>query len=98
DQPGTPVRFRRHGEGLTGNLVFLDGRLWSQSVSRLTAFSEVDVRLAQVEGQLGRTPRDPRTLLDRAELRRDRGDLAGAMADLRLARAGLASPAPGTEA
>ncbi len=82
----------RGGE-VPGNLIFFDGQVISQTATTLTAYPQLKVRLRLVEELLAADPRSPRGLTERGTLRLDRGDVPGALADLRAAR--LASP-PGT--
>jgi outer membrane protein assembly factor BamB len=68
---------------IPGNLVFYEGRVVSQTETRLTAFEQVDAKVAQITTLLQKNPRDPAALTDRGELRLSKGDLSGAVADLR---------------
>jgi outer membrane protein assembly factor BamB len=68
-----------------GNLVFYEGRVISQTETGVTAFEQVDTKVAQITALLQKNPRDPEALTDRGELRLSKGDLSGAVADLREA-------------
>src|SRR5262249_59253009 len=70
-----------------GNLLFHEGDVVSQTVNRVTAYPQLTVKLAQVDQALGKDPKDPVGLTERAELRLDKGDVAGAVEDLRIALA-----------
>jgi outer membrane protein assembly factor BamB len=71
-------------EGL-GNLVFHRGVLWSQNAVQLTAYLPLNPRLARVEQRLAAAPKDGAALAERGRLRLEKGDVAGAVADLRAA-------------
>jgi outer membrane protein assembly factor BamB len=70
-----------------GNLLFYDGEVLSQTVTKLTAYPQLKAKLAQIDQLLKNNPEDPVGLTERGELRLDKGDLAGAVADLRSALA-----------
>jgi outer membrane protein assembly factor BamB len=90
DRPTESTLLSGRSNAKLGNLIFQDGRLWSQTATSVTAFPPSQPRLARVEERLKASPREPRLLLERARLRLDRGELTLAVADLRLAR-GMAS-------
>ena len=68
-----------------GNLLFADGDLISLTPWEVVAYPQLKVRLGQIEARLARNPSDPIALTERAALRRNNGDLTGAIADLREA-------------
>jgi outer membrane protein assembly factor BamB/tetratricopeptide (TPR) repeat protein len=70
-----------------GNLLFYDGEVLSQTVTMVTAYPQLKAKLAQINQLLKNNPEDPVGLTERGELRLDKGDLAGAVADLRSALA-----------
>jgi outer membrane protein assembly factor BamB/predicted negative regulator of RcsB-dependent stress response len=72
-----------------GNLVFFEGDVISQTATEIVAYPQLKVKLARVDEGLSKDPADLALLVERAELRLDKGDLAGAAADLRKAVAGL---------
>jgi outer membrane protein assembly factor BamB len=72
----------RSGEA-PGNLIFHEGFLWSQSVTAVSAYPQLEARLAQVEKRLKEEQNDAAALSERARLRLDKGNAAGAVADLR---------------
>lgn len=74
-----------------GNLLFYEGDVISQTESALSAYPQVDFKVAQIDASLKRNPKDPAALTERGELRLFKGDLAGAVADLRTA---IANSAP----
>jgi len=82
----------RGGE-VPGNLIFFGGQVISQTATALTAYPQLKVRLRRVEELLAADPRNPRGLAERGTLRLDRGDVPGALADLRAARA-VSLPGP----
>jgi outer membrane protein assembly factor BamB len=74
----------RNGE-VPGNLIFFQDRVISQTVDALTAYPQLKARLKHVEDLLAAEPRNPRGLMERGTLRLDRGDVPGALDDLRAA-------------
>jgi outer membrane protein assembly factor BamB/tetratricopeptide (TPR) repeat protein len=70
-----------------GNLLFYEGDILSQTVSAVTAFPQLRIRLAQIDEALKKDPKDPIGLTNRGELKLDQGDLPGAVEDLRTALA-----------
>lgn len=84
DKPEDSIRLdARAVRGDLGNLLFHRGVLWSQSATELLALMPMTAQLARLEQRLARSPSDPSLLCERGRLRLDRGDLAGAVADLR---------------
>jgi outer membrane protein assembly factor BamB len=70
-----------------GNLLFYEGDVVSQTPTNVTDYPQLRVRLAQIDQALQKDPRDPVGLTDRGELKLDKGDLLGAVQDLRTALA-----------
>jgi outer membrane protein assembly factor BamB len=70
-----------------GNLIFFEGYVISQTVDRITAYQQLRVKLQEIDLALEANPRDPRGLTERGEMKLGKGDLAGAVEDLRLALA-----------
>jgi outer membrane protein assembly factor BamB len=68
-----------------GNLVFFEGDVVSQTATEVVAYPQLKVKIAQMDELIAKNPNDPQGLLDRGELRLDKGDLGGAIADLRSA-------------
>jgi outer membrane protein assembly factor BamB len=68
-----------------GNLLFYQGDVVSQGVDQVVAYPQLAVKLAQMDALLEKDPNDPLGLTERGELRLDKGDLGGAVADLRKA-------------
>jgi outer membrane protein assembly factor BamB len=68
-----------------GNLLFYEGAVVSQTETAVTAYEQIDFKVAQIDTQLKQNPNDPVALVDRGELRLYKGDLAGAVADLHAA-------------
>jgi tetratricopeptide (TPR) repeat protein len=66
-----------------GNLLFFDGKLLSQTPTRVVAYPELSAQLKVLDETLRKNPRDPVALLDRGQLRFDKGDLSKAVEDLR---------------
>jgi outer membrane protein assembly factor BamB len=76
---------RSRQKELPGNLVLCDGKVISQTVDEVAAFPQLRVKIGQMNARIARNPQDPVGLAERAELRLDNGDLAGAITDLRAA-------------
>ncbi len=68
-----------------GNLVFFDGEVISQGIDEIAVFPQLRVKLAQIDERMKNNPNDPIGLVERGELRLDRGDLQGAVEDLNRA-------------
>jgi outer membrane protein assembly factor BamB/tetratricopeptide (TPR) repeat protein len=66
-----------------GNLLFYDGALLSQTATELAAFPQLETQIAKSTEALKKNPKDPEGLYIRGQLRLDKGDLAGAIDDLR---------------
>lgn len=73
---------RSRKKEIPGNLVFHGGEVVSQGAMDLGAFPQLAVKLAQIDEKIRLNPADPEGLADRGELRLDKGDFAGAIADL----------------
>ncbi|HEX5271411.1 MAG TPA: PQQ-binding-like beta-propeller repeat protein, partial [Gemmataceae bacterium] len=73
------------GGEVPGNLTFFDSLVVSQTATTLTAYPQLKARLKRAEELLAGDPRNPRGLTERGTLRLYRGDVSGAMADLRAA-------------
>ena len=86
DNPRESARIEARGETALGNLLFHGGELWSQTATELTSYPPLASHLERVETSLRAHDNDPVARLERGELRLDRGDLLGTVADLRLAR------------
>jgi outer membrane protein assembly factor BamB len=84
DNPRDSARIDARGAAV-GNLLFHAGELWSQTAAELVAFPEMAGHLARVEARVRADGNDPAARLERGKLRLDRGDVAGAVADLRKA-------------
>ncbi len=69
---------------IPGNLVFYQGDVLSQGPMDLAVYSQLAVRLAYIDEKIRANPNDPEGLADRGELRLDKGDIEGAIADLDL--------------
>ncbi len=78
---------RSRRKDVPGNLLFFEGDVVSQTASDVTAYPQLKVKLARMDALLSKDPADPSGLVERAGLRLDMGDLAGAAADLRSALA-----------
>lgn len=81
------ARARSTKREIPGNLLFTDGMVISQTASAVTAYPQLATKLAKVDAALKANPHDAAGLASRGELRGNRGDLPGAVEDLRLALA-----------
>jgi outer membrane protein assembly factor BamB/tetratricopeptide (TPR) repeat protein len=86
DNPKDSSRIDCRSGDAPGNLLFHQGFLWSQGVLTVAAYPQLAVRMVQVEQRLKDEPGDVEALSERGELRLYKGDLAGAVADLRQAQ------------
>ncbi|HMP03504.1 MAG TPA: PQQ-binding-like beta-propeller repeat protein, partial [Gemmatales bacterium] len=80
-------RMRARPEAL-GNLIFVGGDLVTQGVTRLAVFPQLASKEREIAERLEANPTDPLGLAQSGELKLHRGDVAGAVADLRAALAG----------
>jgi outer membrane protein assembly factor BamB len=84
-------RAARQAEGaapvLPGNLVFHEGDVLSQSGTVVAVYPQLAAKENAITNLLKNNPNDPRGLTERGDLRLNRGELAGAVADLRAALA-----------
>jgi hypothetical protein len=76
----------RSGETL-GNLLMFGDCVYSQSATELVAYPQLSVKLRDNQKRLAKAPTDPAALIERADLLMEKGDLQGAIEDLRLALA-----------
>ncbi len=76
---------RSHKNDVPGNLLFFEGDVISQTATEVVAYPQLKAKLARMDEVLRKDPADPAGLVERAALRVDRGDLAGAVEDLRSA-------------
>lgn len=72
---------------IPGNLIFYEGKVISQNAYKVTAYPQLKVKLAEMNAKIDKNPKDPVGLTERAELRRNKGDVADAVEDLRVALA-----------
>lgn len=68
---GSLVRSRKNDA--PGNLLFYDGDVYSQSITTLTAYPQLDVKRAEMEKRLAANPKDPAGLLDLGLIKLDEG-------------------------
>ncbi len=76
---------RSRKKDVPGNLVFFEGDVISQTATDVVAYPQLKVKIAQMDERIAKNPNDPAGLVERGELRLDKGDLGGAIADLRAA-------------
>lgn len=70
-----------------GNLLFYKGQVISQGLFRITSYPQLALEIAKIDAQLAKNSEDPQGRLRRGTLRLYRGDLGGAIEDLRKAMA-----------
>jgi len=68
-----------------GNLLFYEGDVLSQTLTHAAAYPQLDVELSRIDKLLAKNENDPEGRARRGDLRLDKGDLAGAVADLQVA-------------
>jgi outer membrane protein assembly factor BamB len=68
-----------------GNLLFYEGRMLSQTPTRVVAYPQLKLKLQEIDERIARDPRDPSGLTERGALRLDQGNVGGAVEDLRAA-------------
>jgi outer membrane protein assembly factor BamB len=88
---GAVTQAKSRKRQVPGNLVFAEGDLISQTALEITAFPQLKLKIAEMNRLLAKNPQDPVGLTERGELYLDKGDLTGAVADL---RASLANKPP----
>ena len=76
-----------------GNLVFHDGEMFSLSNDHVAAYPLLSAKLAQIDARIKANPNDPIGLMERGQMRLDKGDWMGAVED--LAKSVRSNPAPG---
>jgi outer membrane protein assembly factor BamB len=87
DKGVVEARTKSRKKEVPGNLVFYDGDVISQTATTIAAYPQLRIRLAQIDQALQKNPHDAVGLTDRGELKLDKGDLQGAVEDLRTALA-----------
>jgi len=70
---------------IPGNLLFYEGDVLSQTTRKMSVYPQLDVELKTVDALIAKNPKDPDGLVRRGDLRLDKGDLKGAIEDLRVA-------------
>jgi outer membrane protein assembly factor BamB/tetratricopeptide (TPR) repeat protein len=70
-----------------GNLLFYDKDVISQTINHIAAYPQLNAKLDLITKSLAKDPKNPVGLIERGELRLDKGDLQGAVEDLRTAMA-----------
>lgn len=88
-QAHTPARTKKPDGKVQepGNLIFYEGQLISQTLTRLTSYPQLKARLDDIDARLQKDPKDPQAFNDRAALRLGKGELVGAVEDFRAALA-----------
>jgi tetratricopeptide (TPR) repeat protein len=72
-------------EAVPGNLLFFQDEMISLTPWEITAYPLLRAKISKIDERLAQNPADPTALTERATLRLDKGDLAGAIEDLRKA-------------
>ena len=75
-----------------GNLVFHDGEMVSVTSDQVTSFPLLSAKLAQIDSRIMANPNDPVGLMERGQMRLDKGDWAGAVDDLTRSIQGKPGP------
>lgn len=68
-----------------GNLLFYEGDVFSQSIFQVSAYPQLQWKLAEMNRLLEADPKNPRGLTERGELRLDKGELVNAIGDFKSA-------------
>jgi hypothetical protein len=68
-----------------GNLLLYKDALISRTTDTLIAYPPLQVKLGLMDAGVANNPNDPKTLIDRADLRLEAGNVAGAVEDLQKA-------------
>jgi outer membrane protein assembly factor BamB len=84
---GATTQAKSRKRQVPGNLVFAEGDLISQTALEITAFPQLKLKIGEMNRLLAKNPQDPVGLTERGELFLDKGDLVGAVADLRASLA-----------
>src|SRR5262249_14259475 len=82
------ARARSRQKEVPGNLVFAEGKVFSQTIGQISAYPQLEVKRAEMKARMAKNPSDPIGLTERGELRLSEGNVADAVADLRAALAG----------
>jgi outer membrane protein assembly factor BamB len=82
-----PSKMEPANDAAPGNLLFFEGRLLSQTPTRVVAYPQLESQLKLLDESVKANPRDPFVLLERGQMRFDNGDLSKAVEDLRSALA-----------
>ncbi len=85
DRGRVHARTQSRKNELPGNLLFYEGAVLSQTATEVVAYPQAEVKEEQMNERIAKNPKDPVGLTERGELRLDRGDLSGAVEDLREA-------------
>lgn len=85
-------RTRSRKAAPVGNLVFHDGEMVSLTSDQVTSFPLLSAKLAQIDSRIMANPNDPIGLMERGQMRLDKGDWAGAVDDLTRSIQGKPGP------
>lgn len=75
------ARTRSRKKTPTGNLVFFDNAVFSQTAFEVTSFPQLNVKIAEAEKRIAANPNDPIGLAEIGDLKLDNGDRAAAIAN-----------------
>ena len=85
-------RTRSRKAAPVGNLVFHEGEMVSLTSDQVTSFPLLSAKLAQIDARIMANPNDPVGLMERGQMRLDKGDWAGAVDDLTRSIQGKPGP------
>ena len=77
---------------VAGNLIFHEGAVISQTTSDVAVYPQLAIKLEQIDLLIKANPNDPLGLTERGELRLNKGDLKGAIEDLKKVLAQSITP------
>ena len=80
----TKTRKKGDRDIIPGNLLFFEGEVLSQNATEMAAYPQLKVQLAKIEEALQKDPNNAEGRFLRGQLLLDKGDLTGAITDLRL--------------
>jgi outer membrane protein assembly factor BamB len=76
---------RSRQKEVPGNLLFYEGNMLSQTHAQVTAYPQLEIKLAEMDRKVKANPQDTLALTERGDYLLDKGDLGGAIADFRKA-------------
>ena len=79
------AHLKTRNKDVLGNLLFFQGQMLSVTPWEIAAYPDLQSKIGQINERLGRDANDPVGLTERGSLRRNKGELSGAIEDLRYA-------------